>query len=244
MKITGGTVLITGGAAGIGRALAQAFRRSGNRVLVADKDRARLAALQARWPDLAAYPCDLCQQEQLVELAEAVRRAHPELNVLVNNAGVHYNYRFTDAGELLERIDREIATNLTAMVKLSALLLPHLRRQPRAAIVNVSSGLAFAAKKNAAVYCATKAAIHQFTRVLRYQLEATSVQVFELLPPLVDTEMTRGRGERKMSPEELAARFLRELSRDRREIDVGDVSRLRWLHRIRPELADRTIEED
>lgn len=165
----------------------------------------------------------------------------PALNVLINNAGIQYNYEFAEASEHLGRIAHEIAVNLTAPLQLTALLLPQLLTRPEAAIVNVSSGLGLGPKRSAPVYCATKAGLHQFSKALGYQLEGRSVHVMEVLLPLIDTPMTAGRGRGKISPEQLADEFLRGFASNTTEINIGKVGLLRLVQRVSPALADRIL---
>ncbi|EFM08596.1 short-chain dehydrogenase/reductase SDR [Paenibacillus curdlanolyticus YK9] len=239
MKLAGHTILITGGASGIGLALTEAFAQRGNRVIVVGRDERKLNQLTERLPDTAAIVCDLGVEQQVDELVARLAADFPELNVLINNAGIqHIDDWTTDSAACLSpRIAREIAVNLTTPAQLTAKLLPLLSRHEEAAVVNVSSGLGLVPKQSAPIYCATKAAIHSFSIALRYQLEPTSVRVFEIIPPVVDTEMTRGRGRGKITPEALAASFMRSWQRNRYEVPIGKVKLLKALNRLVPALA-------
>jgi short-subunit dehydrogenase involved in D-alanine esterification of teichoic acids len=170
-----------------------------------------------------------------------VKHQHPDLNVLINNAAIQYNYNFLEEGDIADRVEYEIHLNLTVPVKLCALLLPVLRLQPEAAVVNVSSGLALVPKKSAPVYCGTKAGLHLFTKALRYQLEGSPVKVFEIIPPVVDTPMTAGRGRGKISPEQLVEEFMRAFAKNQFEVNIGKVKLLRLINRLLPSLADRIM---
>jgi short-subunit dehydrogenase involved in D-alanine esterification of teichoic acids len=161
--------------------------------------------------------------------------------MLINNAGVQYQYDFSTSEDTLARIDQEIAVNLTALLKLTYLLLPVLMRQPEAAVVNVSSLLGTIPKKSAPVYCATKAAVHAFSKSLRYQLSDTTVKVFEAVPPLVDTEMAQDQAGPKITPEALAQEVLRGIHRDRYEIQVGRAKILIPLYRLIPAVVESTV---
>lgn len=238
MDISGNTILITGGASGIGLALARAFIDAGNEVLVCGRDEAKLRRAEDALPGCRAIRCDLTSEESLRALHAEVAERHPRLNVLVNNAGVQLHHRFLDEPPSMEAIDREITTNFTAHVKLTALLLPLLARQEEAAIVNITSALAFIPKESAPVYCATKAAMHAFSKSLRWQLAPTRVRVLEVIPPLVDTEMSRGREGGKVSPEYVADRVLRGMERDRQELRIGRVKLLFAVNRVLPSVAE------
>jgi short-subunit dehydrogenase involved in D-alanine esterification of teichoic acids len=242
MQSSGNKVLVTGASSGIGYALTRHLLRQGNEVVAVARQLAPLHELRAEFP-LALHPvaCDLTQRSQLDDLVVCLEQQHPTLNVLVNNAAVQHNYDLLHGQNVVFYIEHEIRLNLTVPLQLVGLLLPGLAAQPQAAIVNVSSGLAFAPKQSAPVYCATKAGLHVFSQALRYQLEHTHVRVFEIIPPLVDTPMTAGRTEPKISPQVLVEEFWRAFTRDRWESNIGRVKLLRLLLRLTPGLAARLM---
>ncbi len=188
MKLSGNTILITGGATGIGYALAERFLSSGNRVVVCGRREEKLSAVRASHPGVETRVCDVADEDERRRLYEWAVAAFPDLNVLVNNAGVQRRVRLTDR-EDWTATRSEIAINFEAPVHLTRLFTPHLLGQDEAAIINVTSGLAFAPLANVPVYCATKAALHSFTLSLRHQLRAASVEVVEIVPPAVDTDL-------------------------------------------------------
>lgn len=188
MELTSQTVLITGGASGIGFALAQRFLQAGSTVIVCGRREHKLREAQARHPELHVRVCDVAREADRVALMDGVLAEFPHLNVLVNNAGIQNRLQLAD-GKSWEPIRREIAINFEAPVHLSMLLVPHLRSRPRAAIVNVTSGLAFAPLAATPVYSATKAALHSFTLSLRRQLTGTPIEVIEIVPPAVNTDL-------------------------------------------------------
>jgi uncharacterized oxidoreductase len=188
MKITGNTVLITGGATGIGLELARALLRRGNEVVVCGRRRERLEAARSAEPALHVRAADVADPQSRARLVEWIAAEHPRLNMLVNNAGVQHLFRFAEASGLAS-VDQEISINLAAPIHLTAMLLPRLAGQPQSAVVNVSSGLAFAPLAHMPVYCATKAALHSLTMSLRHQLRDTTVRVFEVIPPIVASEL-------------------------------------------------------
>lgn len=242
MNISNNTILITGGATGIGLALAKRFAALSNTVIIVGRNEAALASAVAETPMLIAHRCDLAKRVEREELVMMVEQQFPMLNVLINNAGVQYNYDLANTSNL-PRIEPEITTNLTAPIELCSLLMPLLAEQNKSAIVNVSSGLAFVPKRSAPVYCATKAGLHSFTKALRYQLEGTNITVMELIPPLVDTQMTQGRGTGKISPLQLADEFLRAFEKDEAEINIGRTAILRVLNRFLPSVAERIMKQ-
>ena len=153
------------------------------------------------------------------------------------------NYDFYEDENAVEKIDDEINLNLLAQIRLTKLFLPILMKQSKAAVINVTSALAIVPKESAPVYCATKAAMHSFSKSLRFQLEKTQVKVFEILPPLVDTDMTRGRGKGKISPDHLAVEVINGLKKDDYEIRVGKVKFLFLIKRLLPSLSEKLIRQ-
>ncbi|WP_207485184.1 SDR family oxidoreductase [Arenibaculum pallidiluteum] len=192
MNITGNTVLITGGGTGIGRGLAEALHAAGNTVIVAGRRNGPLEAVAAANPGMHLALLDIDDAAAISDFAARVVAEHPGLNVLVNNAGImRFEHVLTDP-EALATAEATITTNLLGPIRLTLALLPHLLAQPKATVVNVSSGLAFVPRADTPTYSATKAAIHSYTMSLRHQLRDTAVQVIEWVPPLVATDLTPG----------------------------------------------------
>lgn len=241
MKLTDNTILITGATSGIGYVLATRFADLDNTVIAVGRNQNALAELATRSSSIHPLVCDLSSLPDVEQLVVTVGHQFPALNVLINNAGIQYNYEFAEASEQLGRIAHEIAVNLTAPLQLTALLLPQLLTQHEAAVVNVSSGLGLVPKRSAPIYCATKAGLHLFSKALRYQMKGRSVHVMEVIPPLVDTPMTAGRGRGKISPEQLVDEFLRGFAHNQPEINIGKVGLLRLIQRLSPALADRIL---
>lgn len=194
MRMTGNTILITGGGSGIGRALAEAFHQLGNQVIISGRRQSALDAVIAANPGMAAFTVDMTDKTSIAALAQTAIAAHPGLNVVINNAGIMQDEAITAAPDYLDIAEATIATNLLGPIRLIAALLPHLQQQASAAILTVSSGLAFVPKASTPSYSATKAAIHSYSMSLRYQLRNTSVDVIELAPPYVQTSL---QGERQ-----------------------------------------------
>lgn len=189
MQMTGNTILITGGSSGIGRALAEAFHKLGNHVIVTGRRKALLDELIAANPGMSASVLDVQNISTLRAFAASTLHQYPKLNVLINNAGIMKPENLTDASDNAATIDSTIATNLTAPLHLTAALLPHFKKQAHSTVMTVTSGLAFMPLALTPTYCATKAAIHSWTQSLRYQLRNTDVEVLELAPPYVQTEL-------------------------------------------------------
>jgi uncharacterized oxidoreductase len=187
MQLTGNTILITGGGSGIGRGLAEAFHALGNQVVIAGRRRELLAETAAANPGMKAAVLDIERAAAIRSFAGEVADEFPALNVVIHNAGIMRSETLQSGAPA--DAEATVAINLLGPVRLTAALLPLLSRQPRAAIMTVSSGLAFVPLANTPTYCATKAAIHSYTQSLRYQLRDTAIEVLELIPPYVQTEL-------------------------------------------------------
>ncbi|WP_353646747.1 SDR family oxidoreductase [Mesorhizobium sp. WSM2239] len=188
MNITGNTILITGGGSGIGRALAEALLARGNNVIVTGRNRDKLKDLEAANPGIHTFQLDVDDPDEITAFSRQVVEDFPSLNVLINNAGIMRAEAVRDGSTATA--EATITTNLLGPIRLTTALLPHLISMPDAALLTVSSGLAFLPRGGFPTYCATKAAIHSYSQTLRVQLRGTSVQVIELVPPYVQTELT------------------------------------------------------
>lgn len=239
MRISGNKFLITGASDGIGKAMALALADKGNTIIAIGRNRERLEQLSIRHPAIVPFCADLSLQQDIDGLIQFIHAQHADLNVLINNAGIQYNYFWGTEACGVVQIEEELKVNLSAPLQLCAGLYPLLLKQEESAIVNVSSALAVVPKADAAVYAATKAALRMFSQSLR--LQDQKVRVFELVPPLVDTAMTKGRGKGKMQAEELAALFIRLFEKDVFEMNVGKVKLLKLVHRVFPALALRIV---
>ncbi len=189
MNPTGNTILITGGGSGIGRGLAEAFHKQGNQVIIAGRRRAALDETIAANPGMKSATLDIEDPADIKAFAAKVAADFPSLNVLINNAGIMKNENLAADPVDLATAESTITTNLLGPLRLTAALLPTLKKQPKATIVTVTSGLAFLPLAATPTYCATKAAIHSWTQSLRYQLRNTNIEVLELTPPYVQTEL-------------------------------------------------------
>ncbi|WEG11036.1 SDR family NAD(P)-dependent oxidoreductase [Pullulanibacillus sp. KACC 23026] len=191
MKLTGNTILITGGNAGIGLAFAERFLKAGNNVIVCGRREEVLQKAKENFPNLITRVCDLSIESERVALFDWVTSNYPDVNVLVNNAGIQqrFNLLNADAKNDWSYFNKEIAINIEAPFQLSMLFAPYFATKEDAAIINVTSGLAFTPFVIAPIYSATKAALHSFTMSLRHQLSETSVEVIEVAPPAVNTDL-------------------------------------------------------
>ena len=250
MDVSGNTVLITGGATGIGFALAERFVNAGSVVIVCGRRKSRLQAAKHKLPALHIRQCDVSVESERRSLLRWTTR-FPSLNMLVNNAGIQRQMDFTSPAvtKLPSSKDDEVTINLAAPIRLCALFTPKLLKRKDAAIVNISSGLAFVPIAMMPVYCATKAAIHSFTISLRHQLRNTSVRVFEAAPPTTDTELDESfageqeKAYRGISPQEVAAAIIEGIRADKEEIIVGEAQGLYQAARRDPEAIFRQLND-
>jgi len=232
------TILLTGGTSGIGHALLKQLHAQGHRLLVVARGSTRLLHLQMEYERVTAYECDLSSRIQIESLASTINEIHPELSIIINNAGIQYTPTVLDDDYSFDSIEHETTVNFLSPVWLSTLLLPTLLHNSNdSSIINISSGLIFAPKTNSAIYCATKAAIHSYSQSLRNQLSATDIQVQEVILPLVDTPMTKGRGSNKMSTDEAARQIIKGIEKRLPEIYVGKAKMLPFLMRLSPTLV-------
>jgi uncharacterized oxidoreductase len=232
MKIKGNTILITGGATGIGLSLAARFLHLENTVIICGRRAEKLAEARLKFHTLNTYLCDLSNLEERTDFSAWLIQNFPELNVLINNAGVQFETDLTDATKI-DQVLLETNTNFIAPIHLSALLIPHLKTKTDAAILNVSSGLAFSPIAVMPVYCASKAALHSYSLSLRHQLKGTAIKVYEIAPPMVDTELDRGaltkRGltHKGMPVEVCTDLIMKAIENDTYEAALGDAENMR-----------------
>ena len=191
MKLSGNTILITGGGAGIGLAFAERFLKAGNEVIVCGRRENVLQDAKGKFPNLITRVCDLSIEAERIALFDWVTTTYPDVNVLINNAGIQqrFNVLKADARNDWSYFNKEIITNIEAPFHLSMLFAPFFAKKEAATLINVTSGLAFTPFVFAPIYSATKAAFHSFTMSLRHQLSDTSIEVIDVAPPAVNTDL-------------------------------------------------------
>ncbi|WP_308635811.1 SDR family oxidoreductase [Paenibacillus silvisoli] len=240
MKMNGNTVLITGGTSGIGFEFAEQLLQLGNIVIITGRDQAKLDAAKKKLPAVHTLRSDAGDPQAIEALCDTVVKQFPALNVLINNAGFMRKLNLHDENIDLDDLNREIETNLSGPIRMVKQFLPHLKAQKSAAIMNVSSGLAFVPLPISPVYCAAKAGLHSYTQSLRVQLKHTNVKVFELAPPLTETPLVDSfdaadlAGSKAMNVSKMVGVAVRGMERDDFEIRPGQSNGLKLMNRIAP----------
>jgi len=234
MQIRDNTIFITGGTSGIGRGLAEAFHKIGNQVIISGRREGRLKEVCAANPGMRHFVLDVREPAAVREVVRKVLAEFSALNCVFNNAGIQRRLEFA-SGTPLNQEDLpydEISTNLLGVLRIAAEFIPHLVQQPKATLVNISSGLAFVPMARFPVYCATKAAVHSFTLSLRHQLKGSGVRVIELIPPFVATELGGPRktvgagGPQPMPLHSFVEQAMEALASDGDELAIGDARNL------------------
>ena len=233
MNMKGNTMLITGGGTGIGRGLAEAFHKLANQVIIAGRRQAVLDAVTAANRGMKAVVFDVQNLDEIPKFAAGMAKQYPSLNVLINNAGIMKTENLRDGAENFATAESIVTTNLLAPMLLTAALVPLFKKQNHATVMTVSSGLAFMPMAITPTYCATKAAIHSYTESLRYQLKDTQIEVLELVPPYVATELLgahQAKDPRAMPLDEYIAEVMEILKAqpEAKEICVKRVDLLRY----------------
>jgi short-subunit dehydrogenase involved in D-alanine esterification of teichoic acids len=240
MQLINKNILITGATSGIGLALVAQLHRNNNIYIIA-RNQNKINELTTNYPSVTAFKADLSNLKELELVVGDLCQQVSRLDVLINNAAVQYPYSLLDKQFRLSSVTEEVMVNFVTPVSLSYLLLPLLNQKHQASILNVSSGLAIAPKASSAVYCASKAALNSFSQSLQYQLTDTKISVLQAFLPLVDTQMTKGRGQSKLTPKDAATRLVKGIQSHTVNHDIGKVKLLRIIDRILPSLAKKLM---
>lgn len=239
MKTANNTILITGGSAGIGFEIAKILSAKGNKVIVTGRNEERLNKAVNELPGVTGIVWDVTSAEDVQSLVTKLTNEFPDLNIVINNAGKAELSNLSAQSDTFEKASQEMLTNYLSVIRLNEELLPLLKKQEVAAIVNVSSIVAFVPNKRMATYAASKAALHSYTQSLRIALASTSnIKVFELMPPLVNTEFSAEiGGANGISPVVVAEDLLSAFENDQYEIHVGQTAQMFELFHSAPEAA-------
>ncbi|MEZ2445665.1 SDR family oxidoreductase [Chitinophaga sp. RCC_12] len=236
MKTTGNTVLITGGSAGIGLEIARQLSQQGNQVIITGRDAARLEKATQQLPGVKGIVSDVTSDEAVTQLAATLHKEYPSLNILVNNAGRAFAYELSDNADAAGKAVEEMDTNFFSVIRLTEKLLPLLSQQPEAAIVNVTSIVAFAPGVRVPTYSATKAALRSYTQSMRVTFP--KLHIFELMPPLVNTDFSQEIGGiNGIHPSQVAADLVTALGKNEYEIRVGNTELIYQLSLSNPAAA-------
>ncbi len=240
MTISDKHIVITGGASGLGLELVKQLS-SNNSISIVARPSSGLEAFRQAYADVGIYEAELADLSQVEKVADQIVKDHETIDILINNAAVQYTPTFLDEDFCYNHIKREIDINFTSVCSLTYLTLPALLNSSSGMILNVNSGLGLVPKTTSAIYCATKGALNIFSQSLRHQLEGTNIRVMQVFLPLVETQMTEGRGSGKLPADQVAAEIVSGISKNRLDIDIGKVKLLRPMARFLPSLARRIM---
>jgi uncharacterized oxidoreductase len=243
MRLTGRTILITGGSAGIGLAFALKFLELGNEVIVTGRRQAALDAVKAQFPRLHTIQSDSADPLQIAALAARVKKDFPKLDVLMNNAGIGVAKNLRAPAGDLGGLMTEVEINVGGVIRMTSALIDILTAN-RGTVINVSSGLAFVPVPAMPIYSATKAAVHSYTQSLRFQLEESGVEVIDLMPPAVQTDMTSEfdeTGIKTITTDELVKQTVAALRAGKLEIRPGQSNLLAFMRRLAPDFINRQL---
>jgi uncharacterized oxidoreductase len=247
MKLKNNTILITGGSSGIGLGLAKAFLQRDNTVIVTGRNVEKLEKVKVENPGLITMACDVSNPKEIHSLQNTIEKEYPELNILINNAGVMKTINLQNTGMSDEELTKELDINVKGTIWMNDAFLPLLKEKTNAASVSVSSGLAFAPLPISPVYCASKSAVHSYTVSLRAQMKNTGIKVFELAPPATATELLGTfdpndmEGTKPMTVDQLVAAFLKGFEKDKLEILPGQASQLKFMSRFFPGVINKVL---
>lgn len=242
MKTNNNTVLVTGGSAGIGYEIAKQLTEKGNHVIITGRNAERLQKAAAQLKNVTAIVSDVSKEEDVRSLVAKLNKDFPSLNLVINNAGAAAIHNLTERTGAFEKASAEIHTNYLSIIRLNELLLPLLEKQQEAAFVNVSSIVSFVPNHVLPGYSASKAALHSYTQALRFTLSNTSIKVFELMPPLVNTDFSQAIGGSKgIPPSAVADELVSALEKDHYEIHVGNTAAFHQLFLSSPAEALKVL---
>lgn len=241
MNLQQSTILITGGSSGIGLELAKQLSLQGAEIIITGRNLTALNETKKKFPNIHVFQSDVSKPQDIEELYKEVTNRFPDLNILINNAGLMQLLDLQDSSLSLDMLTNEIRTNLSGTIQMVHRFLPHLQKKEQAAIVNVSSAIAFMSYSSAPIYSAAKAGVHAYTQALRLQLEGTSVKVFEMIPPGVNTRLQedwilKPNPKMMMDADKLVAGVVADLRKNRPELRPTLVGIIQFASRLLPGL--------
>ncbi len=240
MELKNSTILITGGTSGIGLEFVKQLGAKGAAdIIITGRDLSKLEKAKKQYPNVHIFQSDVSEPKDIETLYQNVTKQFPALNIVINNAGIMRNMDLQDTSMDLENITREIDINLSGTIRMVQQFLPYLKKKESAAIVNISSGLAFVPFPLSPIYSATKAGVHAYTRVLRLQLKKTKVKIFELAPPGTNTDLMdnfKGLVDEKqnMDVDKMVEAAIQGILKNKMEIKPGVAKVLKIMSRVAP----------
>ena len=252
MELKNSTVLITGGTSGIGLEFVKQLTQQQANIIITGRDASKLEQAKKQFPKIHTFQSDVSNPKDIEQLYKEVTTQFPQLTIIINNAGIMRNMDLQDTSMSLEDITREIEINLSGTIRMVHQFLPFLKSKKEAAIVNVSSGLAFVPMSISPVYCATKAGIHSYSQTLRLQLKNTAIKVFELAPPGTETPLMNNfegivDSNQNMKVDKMVSIAIKGILKDKLEIRPGLSNVLKIMSRLAPNfmasMLDKTIEK-
>jgi len=245
MKLVNKKIAITGATSGIGLQLLETLYPN-NSIYIIARNRNKINELQKRFPKIVALEADLSNVQQVKAIAEKLCLQTSCLDVLINNAAIQHTAHFDDDSFNFDSIIEEVSVNFITLASLCYLLFPllnssHCIAKNNAVIININSGLALVPKTSSAIYCATKSAVNSFSQSLRLQFKNTGVEVLQAFLPVVDTPMTYGRGDNKISASDASKAIIKGIEQNIINNDIGKVKLLRILQRFLPAIAQKIM---
>ncbi|MDJ1494817.1 SDR family NAD(P)-dependent oxidoreductase [Cytophagaceae bacterium DM2B3-1] len=242
MELKNSTILITGGTSGIGLEFVKQLTQQRANIIITGRNLDKLNETKRQFPQVAIFQSDVSNPKDIEALYQKVTRQFPDLNIIINNAGIMRNLSLHDTSMSLENITAELDIDLSGVIQMNHQFLPHLKTQQSAAIVNISSGLAFIPFPVSPIYSAAKAGLHAYTRVLRLQLKNTPVKVFEIAPPATDTSLGDAftglvDPSMNMKVDKMVSQSIQGLLKDNLEIKPGMSKMMKTLGRFAPDFA-------
>jgi len=237
MKMTDNTILITGGSAGLGLSMAEELIEKGNTVIICSRSDKKLNAAKLKLSTLITYQCDISNEQSIDVLITQITEKHPTLNILINNAGIMHLHDIVNDSLPLKLQEKEIFTNFYGVIALCNKLIPLLKKHDKSAILNITSGLAYMPFMASPIYAATKAAVHSYSQSIRQSLKKTSIEVFEALPPMIDTEMSKHiemPGMKKISSKALSKIIIKKMGKNKKEIRPGMSAMMIRMYKLFP----------
>ena len=242
MKLSGNTILITGGSSGLGLEISKQLIQRKNKVLICGRSKQKLEEAQRQLPELGIFQCDLSDKNQCASLVRWISEEHPELNVLINNAAIVHKTNFFGTDGIIEMAELEIKTNFLAPIRLTQQLYPIVQKNNTPAILNITTGLIYTPRADYPFYNATKSALHAFTQVMRKQSEGSTLETIEIMFPAVNTPWHKGNPPKiAISPQKAVEGMIKGLEKDKPEIRVAGAKLLYLVSRVAPKFAFKKV---